>query len=132
MRDIKFRAWDGKIMHDHESVVVYLGSGWLENESFDCDSIHIKSKVDHLMQFTGLTDKSGVDIYESDVICQGGVNVPVIWNNKWGCWELEFSIHPIEGGELQNLDFSDLCDRAEVVGNIYMNPELLKTNKIEE
>jgi len=52
MRDIKFRAWckDLNKMYDKFTIIP------------DDDRSHI------LMQFTGLTDKNGKDIYEGDII----------------------------------------------------------------
>jgi len=110
MRQIKFRAWDGKKMYDNDSIVVYLSAGWIENASLDSGAIHIKSGVDHLMQFTGLTDKNGVDIYESDVIESQ--------YNYIGNIEVKFK----DG----KFNISDLClAKCLVIGNIHQNKDLL-------
>ncbi|MCP4059844.1 MAG: hypothetical protein GY738_21605 [Pseudoalteromonas sp.] len=116
MREIKLRFFDTRkaIMFTSDDVNSY--------EVWDC----VLDERFKNMQFTGRTDKNGTDIYEGDIILQSGCYTPVEWNDEWGCWELKFSTVPFEVCELTDLDFSDLCDLAVVVGNIHENPELLK------
>ena len=75
--------------------------------------------------FTGRVDANGVDVYLGDIINQGGMYAPVVWNKDWSCFELDFSIHSVEEDELPNLDFSDFCNRAVVVGNVHQDIGLL-------
>ena len=78
-----------------------------------------------LMQFTGLKDKNGVEIYEGDV-CEwlgegnliSGNRFTVFWNANTVRWYLGDCLSPIDMGNTQ------------VIGNIYENPEL--ANKKEE
>ena len=118
MRDIKFRAWDGKVMH--ENVVVYFGSGWVENESLDPKAIHIKSSTTHLMQFTGLQDKNGVDIYEGDVLSIRGWLGEVYYKNVNG----RFDVKELNEGPHGAL--AHKFSHGEIIGNIHSNPELLE------
>ena len=69
MRDIKFRAWDkiSKTMCD----VVEIHQSWIAIPFMDEDGGHLEQRKFEdvfLMQYTGLKDKNGVEIYEGDVV----------------------------------------------------------------
>lgn len=65
MREIKFRAWDGEKMREVKSL--HLGTGRVQVSSqWGNTSLEPQSYI--LMQYTGLTDKNGVEIYEGDVV----------------------------------------------------------------
>ena len=104
MRKIKFRAWDKQ----NNKIV-----NW---EEFGCvaldDCLRGKSENYILMQFTGLLDKNGKDIYCSDFV---GVSKEkygeVYWNND----ELAWWIEPI--GEYPNEPLRGKGNAVEVLGN---------------
>ena len=78
-----------------------------------------------LMQYTGLHDKYGKEIYEGDILKidwddgrypEHIIEKAVYWDDDDACWQLG------EGGSPKK----DAKNHMEVIGNIYENPELLK------
>ena len=69
------------------------------------------------MQYTGLKDKNGMDIYDGDVVEWFMGKQKVYWGV--GCWK-------VTGGELGHLLNDLVAKQCEVIGNIYENPKLLK------
>lgn len=71
-----------------------------------------------LMQFTGLKDKNGREIYEGDYMGFNGlIFYQIAWNEKDACFDL------LNTNGTLSADF-DFCS-YEVLGNIYENSELL-------
>jgi uncharacterized phage protein (TIGR01671 family) len=73
-----------------------------------------------IMQFTGLTDQNGTEIYESDIIR---------FVNPTNAGQVEFSHGAFviiwSNGTVSGL-YGGLDQEAEVIGNFYQNPELLE------
>jgi hypothetical protein len=111
MREIKFRAWDGTRMDYNPWFDEYAGGGAPIN-SF-ANEAKMFNKV--FMQWTGLYDTSGKEIYEGDIVeVEDGVGV-IEWNAHDLAWDLSGPNMPITRSM-----------SAKVIGNIYENPELLK------
>jgi len=68
-----------------------------------------------LMQFTGLKDKNGKEIYEGDIVSAFGRTSAVKFHDGY----FDCGIDYIESQSLN-------VDSYEIIGNIYENPELLK------
>ena len=117
-REIKFRAWDLKRM---------TTSGIMFNTTTGELVVPDESRM-VLMQFTGLHDKNGKEIYESDLIkiadtytnrSAKGVSVVVFSSEYVGGW--------VATTDYKNkLNLGSREKYVEVVGNIYENPKLLK------
>lgn len=85
----------------------------------------IEKKVvytDTLGQFTGLTDKNGVKIFEGDIVRYGDTIHKVVFEHRNGTAYFGLVYSPIE-----TLPFGHYQDlrQLEVIGNIYDNPELI-------
>lgn len=114
-RVIKFRGWDGEMMFVPSMITA-------EGDINRPNGIGIDDWVKaELMQFTGLHDKNGKEIYEGDIRCgkyyfetEEQTRFQVMkWDEKNTCFYWD-------GPEIPG--FIDV----EVIGNIYENPELLK------
>lgn len=77
----------------------------------------------HIMQYTGLKDKNGLDIYEGDIF-KSEIHNPQNFHVEFveGAWCATAPI--VEGYPTEMNHFS--LDSIEVIGNIYENPELLE------
>lgn len=114
-REIKFRAWDGKEM-DNFGEYLY----WFEEQGIR-DIDHMGWKI---MQYTGLKDKTGKEIYEGDIILAKHLGENVTYKVYINPVTQQQGIESTdEHGDLQGLyDYHFDC---QVIGNIYENPELL-------
>lgn len=132
MRVLKFRAWDKerKQMRYQDKEFFYVGlyRGLNGNEFYkDCgggiDNFFTPIQGE-IMQYIGIKDKNGKEIYESDIVKMQSCGIgKIIWFKLGFYWiqkpynENEFMSGPQEFDNIENL---------KVLGNIFENPELLE------
>jgi uncharacterized phage protein (TIGR01671 family) len=131
MRSIKFRVWDksvptyAEVMEEKEATGQMINWEYAKELSYLVDAINGKYPI---MQFTGLLDKNGVEIYEFDVV-KNSLNdiLEVVWNEDRCCFEMRGRY---EKSYLQRqLDCDIVIDiSVEVIGNVYEHPHLLEVN----
>jgi hypothetical protein len=106
-REIQFRAWSLLEM-TYSNPMPDLG--FWKYGAFDSDTV--------FMQFTGLTDKNGKEIYEGDIVAQDGYLNREIW--------FEDGTYLIGIKDQSDKHFyQNIAQNVEVIGNIHQNQELL-------
>jgi len=131
MREIKFRAWDKHMnkMADKEYFQITFNGILIDGTPSTNQEDYV------VMQYTGLKDKNGKEIYESDIVLgelskefyKGTVEF------HWGCFKINF---PHQNNKnystllsIDNLCFDGKAKQIEVIGNIYENPKLMEESK---
>lgn len=117
MRKIKFRAFDTteKRMLTNRELTFVHSNGY---ESILCNILDGDDDNHELMQFTGLTDKSGVDIYEGDIVKYKDLFIGFIYFYQGVyCIDTKLADHHLV----------TYCGQyLSVIGNIHENPEIVK------
>lgn len=124
MRKIKFRAWDKE-----NEKMMKVSSLHLENKEISVKengTFHL-FRMQDLMQYTGVKDKNGKEIYENDLIsCNKHKNIVVFFEG--GCFKVKY---------LRNSTTTITCAlnsflekyKCKISGNIYEHPKLLEEQK---
>ena len=101
MREIRFRAWDNELHQMYPDWQLHPDFAYL-----------LEDKRFSVMQYTGLKDKNGKEIYEGDIVKDYPFNHRKPFAVEW---------------DIHHAGFDRLYDRPEhfgVIGNIYETPEL--------
>ena len=126
-RVIKFRAW---IRDEGSGEFKMISGDTLAFEEYRplVDHLEDVEGYKYLMQFTGLHDKNGNEIYEGDIILEGITRKIIVWEN--GAFHVRVpNYEPGRDLPTRPLCFDMLSPdgiRFEIIGNIYQNPELTK------
>ena len=147
-REIKFRAWSPKYNrflepfmypNGHDGLLLDIETGKLtiqyEDDYEDDEGFMVKVPEKYyqdiiLMQYTGLKDRNGKEIYEGDIVRY------VSWLNEYSPEEITL-VRPVvfRDGSFFPIPKHDECEDGyyswglkdfEVIGNIHENPELIK------
>lgn len=138
-RELKFRAWDieeSKMIYDDSEI--FLGYHIDAFGAFDAEGYEF-------MQFTGLTDSKGKEIYEGDIVKQslvfdyddgynGGPSADidytgkvVVLASKGVCLHKPLFRDNLDESSGRSNNYLNVRScRAKVIGNIYTTPELLE------
>jgi len=123
MKNIRFRAWDRK-----EKKMRY-GIEWIWGKLADETMHHEDDWIDEKdcikMQFTGLCDRNGREIYEGDILKDGEDD---LFKVSWDYHNCGFYLESTEDVEY-NVETRYILNNqttVEVIGNIYENPELVE------
>ena len=135
MRDLKFRAWDHV-----DSVMLFADLGELQdlNGEWTAWDLPIDSPTNtgtpfDVMQFTGLNDKNGVDIYEGVIVDDAfdcGQLKIISWDNEKACFIDTTIMKPPIYKNMKphscplSISTSTITN-GKIIGNIYENAELL-------
>lgn len=123
MRDIKFRVWKWKTGY---MTPVITMSWTMTTYVPKIKYINLKRKGDYeLMQFTGLLDRHGKEIYEGDLLKtreRDAIHRHLVYEVVWV--GVGFQLKPNDRGYESQVVTSGVD--LEIIGNIWENPELLK------
>ena len=127
MREIRFRAWSEDIREMIQVSRLDIKEETIHYEN-GIKSLNREQELDFwwkpyvLMQYTGLKDKNGVEIYEGDIV-------------RYFRSELAVIVYRNGGVDIRSLSWGDRepiqrrLGEIEVVGNIYQNNDLLVTDR---
>jgi uncharacterized phage protein (TIGR01671 family) len=122
MREIKFRAYYEGKWRKVRSLIFHQKLEWVTLEGID-GSVSIE--LVNLVEFTGLKDKNGKEIYEGDILnWEYDTDKKYPWQVCFenGCFiRILKNIYPNKKEPI-----SERIEGFTIIGNIYENPELLK------
>jgi uncharacterized phage protein (TIGR01671 family) len=128
MRNIKFRAWAGGVMVNFDLFNTHPIKGFDNDKHIQrTESPHLSvSDKCPIMEYTGLNDSKGVEIYEGDIVYSSGLDCFVEWEQQNCRFILKRKGKQRTIPQFTPLDRNHI-QQYQVIGNIYENP--LKESK---
>ena len=122
MRDIKFRTYVRFLreMHEVREMIFDKGTVMINAYQYGLDKDDAP-----VMQFTGLQDKKGNDIYEDDICTVAGMGLAIVDICRYNGTQFK----TLDGYDVPVIDCVAEDDDFEIVGNIHQNRELLEKNQ---
>lgn len=123
-REIKFRAWHKDLKKMFKIGQITLEKGTWNFEPNDREFIGMSIPYQPsfvLMQYIGLHDKNGKEIYEGDILKS------IQWNDIYLVKQIRTAYYLCRKGKngFNKITTWNNAEKSEVIGNIYDNPELL-------
>ncbi|ASB87342.1 MULTISPECIES: YopX family protein [Bacillus] len=116
MREIKFRAWNAplkKMEYNSLNAIGFDGRVYYGNAD-------ITGFFENIMQYTGLKDKNGREIWDGDIRKDGwGRKFKVVYDNDLAAFYGEYINGPSES-------LADCGPDSEYLGTVFENPDLLE------
>lgn len=137
MRPIKFRVWDKTInkfiSENMKKSVVLRSFQWNAGAGCFSEEVHLKQKQFTFLQYTGLKDKKGVDVFEKDIVnivdlgenILEYVSVVEYENSGFLVTEPDGTQVPLDCFHNQENAVMPLFE-IEVIGSAFENPDLLE------
>ncbi len=129
MRDIKFRAWDKEEKRFVGCFTEGLRMNFINGQLHNNSGFNVTSHFE-LIQYTGLKDKNGKEIYEGDIVQYERIKAKVFFGHCGFEFEWIDNYTDRIRGKKHEPMFRNTSIVFEVIGNIYENPELLKEESI--
>lgn len=129
-REIRFRAWDNEnkyMVISKQGVFTALRNSMnivrqADGYYNDGDLLKPNKEKYILMQYTGLHDKNGKEIYEGDIVGDNKIK----WIVKWNKHRMGFSLYPTTEQLYDEMPINVENKLGfKILGNIYDNPELI-------
>lgn len=136
-REIKFRVWDEPVKEMYyDPIIAKTDRDMRLSEIFN----RLSKDGWVWMQYTGLKDKNGKEIYKGDIVTDHSkrstsireVNGEVIFFEDYGGYAIAIYSDDYKERYIHRLDSYGaevIFKEWEVIGNIYENPNLIEDNK---